>query len=69
MDQIKSKQCHFDEHRFSASLMHLHSDQPEACVLSSDDKEEEEEKQDNGETQKRSSTIIDLIESDEEQEK
>jgi hypothetical protein len=21
MDQIKSKQCHFDEHRFSASLM------------------------------------------------
>jgi hypothetical protein len=22
MDQTKSKQCHFDEHRFSASLMY-----------------------------------------------
>jgi hypothetical protein len=23
MDQIKSKQCHFDEHRFSTSLMQI----------------------------------------------
>jgi hypothetical protein len=26
MDQIKSKQCHFDEHRFSASLMDFTDD-------------------------------------------